>query len=323
MRLPLSKTTSGGMLLVMSRRIVLTIGAILFVSAAVYGLVQFKKNTSPSGHNEKISVVASFYPLGHFAEKVGGEQTAVMTITPAGTEPHDYEPSPQQIASLYQAKLVIANGAGLDPWVINLRTDLEHKGVAVVVMSEHVDLLKSEDEELPADPHFWLDPLLAEREVQAITQAMMKIDTAHKEVYESRGAAYGAELQALHQRYETGLGRCGTRSVVTSHAVFGYLAKQYDLIQISIAGLSPDEEPSTRRLAELVTEIRQKNISHIFFETLVSPKLAETLAKEVGAQTLVFNPLEGLLPDEIAQGKNYISVMQDNLSQLRIALQCT
>lgn len=308
----------------MNRRLFLTIGAVVIVCAVVYGLIQFNQGSSPSlGQDERISVMASFYPLGHFAEMIGGEHSRVTIITPPGAEPHDYEPTPQQIAALYQAKLVIANGAGFDPWLIDLRDDLEQKGVAMVVMSEHVDLLQSTDEELSADPHFWLDPLLAERQVQAIARALMGVDPAHAEAYESQGATYGAELQALHQRYATGLDRCATRTVVASHDVFGYLARRYNLEQIAIAGLSPDEEPSTRRLAEIATEARRKNISHIFFETLVSPKLAQTLAEEVGAQTLVFNPLEGLLPEEITDGKNYLSVMDDNLSQLRVALQCT
>jgi zinc transport system substrate-binding protein len=189
-------------------------------------------------------------------------------------------------------------------------------------MSDHFQLLPGADGETQTDPHFWLDPVLAQEEVQIIRDALIKVDPANAQYYDKNAEGYISQLQALDKKYQDGLASCALKDVVTSHAAFGYLAKRYNLNQIAISGLSPDQEPSSSQMVEIAREAKQKNVKVIFFETLVSPKLAETIAREIGAQTAVFNPLEGLTDQEIKEGKNYISVMEDNLNNLRTALQC-
>ncbi|HLD21309.1 MAG TPA: zinc ABC transporter substrate-binding protein [Patescibacteria group bacterium] len=286
--------------------------------------------------SEKLNVVASFYPLAHFAEQVGGSFISVNTITPLGVEPHDFEPTPQDIASINTAQVFLFQGAGLDPWAEQIQNDVAHAGVAVVEMTEKVPLLtasgeehahegEEEDFEHAAgeyDPHTWLDPLTAVQEVEAIRDALKQADPEHAATYDANAQAYIVQLQQLHDAYQQGLDLCRFREIIVSHNAFQYLAKQYAITTIPIAGITPDQEPSPRAIAELSTLAKEKGIKYIFFETLASPKIAETIATEINAQTLVLNPIEGLTPEEVQSGKTYISVMQDNLQNLRTAMEC-
>lgn len=280
-------------------------------------IVSFFSSFAPPAPQErgKISVVASFYPLAEFARQVAGERADVVNLVPAGVEPHDFEPSPKDIAVIYGAKLFLFNGAGLDAWTERLRSDMEARGVRVVDMARTINTFSD-------DPHFWLDPVLAAREVEAIRDILIEIDPAGEDGYRARAERYLAELAALDRAYREGLASCAQREVVTSHAAFGYLAKRYNMSVVSIAGLSPEEEPSPRKLAEVATLVRERGIRYIFTETLASPKLAQTIASETGAGTLVFSPLEGLTEEEINSGENYISIMEANLKNLRTALVC-
>jgi zinc transport system substrate-binding protein len=294
------------------KQTLLTIGG-LIIALLLAGLIYTKATNNKS--DNKLTVVGSFYPLAHFAQQVGGDKVNVVNITPAGSEPHDFEPSPRDLAAIQSAGLFLFNGLGLDSWATKIKTNLQNSGLTAIDMSKVVDTVDN-------DPHFWLNPVQAKQEVQAIVNGLTNVDVANTELYRSNADAYIAQLDQLDSDYRTGLANCRTREVVTSHAAFGYLAREYGLTAHAIAGLSPEAEPSAQQLSELATLVRERNIGYIFFETLASPKLAETLANEVGAQTLVFNPLEGLTNQEIAEGKTYISVMRENLANLRTALAC-
>lgn len=294
------------------------------MSIVVIVLYSGEKNNSGQ-FGTTIKVTASFYPLAEFAKQVGGDLVEVVNITPAGIEPHDFEPTPKDVAALFSSKVFIFNGTGFDPWAEKLKPDLEQKGVRTIDMSEYVDLIASEEnpeeaEEL--DPHFWLDPVLAQKQIEGIRDALVRVDPSSSSEYTNNATRYIEQLSILDDKYKNGLASCEIRDAVASHAAFGYLAKRYNINVISIAGISPEEEPSPKRMAEIAQLAKQKNIKHIFFETLVSPKLSETIAREIGAETLVFNPLEGLTNEEVATGEDYISVMEKNLANLRKALLC-
>ena len=296
------------------------IGTIILVGIVAIVFYGAQKNKSEQT-STTIKVMASFYPLAEFAKQVGGDRVEVVNITPAGAEPHDFEPTPKDVAALFSSKVFIFNGTGFDPWAEKLKPDLEQKGVRTIDMSEHVDLIASEEkhenEENPEeaeelDPHFWLDPVLAQKEVEVIRDALVRVDPSNNSEYTNNAAHYIEQLSILNDKYKNGLASCEIRDAVASHAAFGYLAKRYNINVVSIAGISPEEEPSPKRMAEISQLAKQKNIKYIFFETLVSPKLSETIAREIGAETLVFNPLEGLTNEEIGTGENYISVMEKN-----------
>jgi len=266
---------------------------------------------------ERINVVTSFYPLYEIARQVGGEYVEIRNLVPPGAEPHDFELTPKDINSLYDADILLINGVGFEVWLDKVIPELQKSGVKIVDVSKTIgDLITG------SDPHIWLDPTQYIKEVAAVEQALSSVDPSHKNYYESRAQNFNTELSALDQNYTTGLQNCSTREFVTNHAAFSYLAKRYNLQMISITGFSPDAEPSPRDLAGLTDLLKQKGTKYVFVETLVSPKIGEILASEVGAQTLVLNPLESLSDEDLAAGKNYVSVMYDNLKNLQIAMDC-
>ena len=284
------------------------------------------QSAGPSG---KLLVVTSFYPLYEFTREVAGPSAQVVSLVPSGAEPHNWEPSPQDLRRIRDARLFIYNGAGFEPWVAKLVQDAALSGTLMVRASEGIPLLpagSSSDEgardHAAPDPHVWLDPLLAESMVETIRTALVKVDAAHAVPYTENAQAVTAKLQALHEAFETGLRHCARREVVTSHAAWAYLAKRYGLTVVPVMGLALESEPSPAQLASIVRFARDRHVKYVFFETLASPKLAETLAREVGAKTLVFNPVEGVTREEAAAGRGYIALMNANLENLRIALEC-
>lgn len=310
----------------MNNKFKLRIGAVVVVVLLlVTGIIIFTKNNDGSRSESKTNVVASYYPLYNFAKNIGGDRVQVTNITPAGSEPHDYEPSPQQLVAAYESDVFIYNGGTFEPWVDKFVLDYKHVKVSG---GSGVDLIDGYDEETSElssevkDPHFWLDPVLARQIVNNIRDGLIKADVGSKDYFTNRAKEYDDKLAQLDQEFKAGLANCDSRSAITSHAAFGYLAKRYNLDIISIAGISPDEEPSPARLAELTQVVKDKNIKYVFFENLVSPKLAETIATETGAKTALFNPIEGISDEEEKQGKDYLSIQRENLQNLRTALSC-
>jgi zinc transport system substrate-binding protein len=263
-------------------------------------------------------VVAAFYPLAFAAERVGGDAVDVANLTPPGAEPHDVELSARDVERVRGADVVFYLGAGFMPALEDAVAGADGEAVDLLagfelregVEDEHTDE-EHEGEEL--DPHVWLDPVRFRRLVTRIGATLERPDAA---------GALAAELTSLDREFRTGLRSCERREIVTSHAAFGYLAERYGLEQIAITGVSPEAEPTARDLEAVVDEVREHGATTIFFETLVSPRLAQTVAREVGAETAVLNPLEGLTEDERERGENYVSVMRSNLAALREALDC-
>ncbi len=302
--------------MVMARASLFVAGVVLLTLSGM-AACRPSETTAPG----RLPVIGTFYPFFEAAAQVGGTNASVRNLTPPGTEPHDYEPTPRDVVSLNQARIVVFDGAGFEPWLGRVIPDLQSQGAVLVDASQHVDLIQMTEggTRLP-DPHFWLDPVLMQRIVLAVRDAYVQVDPGKQSVYTENAGRYVAELQALDEKYRQGLLNAPLRTIVTSHAAFAYLARRYGLEVINIAGLDPEQEPSPQQLAAITRMVRAQGIKYIFFETLVSPRLAETIARETGAQTLVLNPVEGLTEAEIKQGKNYISVMEDNLTNLKLAL---
>ncbi len=300
------------------------VGVIIGVTGIVLaGYYMSGRNVVVAPSNNAVSVVTSFYPLYFFASEIAGNSAEVYTITPAGAEPHEYEPTTQDMVKMQKSDLVILNGGGLEPWGDDVRSSLSGSSPRVITLGATLaDRQFMEDGTLVQDPHVWLSPVLVKEEVKEILAGFIAVDPARAGMYEKNAAALLEKLDALDTDFKNGLAQCARRDIVTSHAAFSYLAAAYGLQQVPIAGLSPEGEPSPRQLAGVADFIRKNKITHIFFESLVSPKFSDTLAQEVGVKTLVLNPLEGLTRDEIAAGKTYLTEMRLNLAHLRIALQC-
>jgi zinc transport system substrate-binding protein len=290
------------------------------VAALMVGSVAACGGSDPGGG---MSIVAGFYPLQFVAERVGGAQVRVSNLTQPGAEPHDLELSPRQVGEISDATLVLYLH-GFQPAVDEA---VAQAGSTALDVSGAVPLLPAtaghgEDEGAPGatDPHVWLDPTRLATIADALAQRLAELDPEGAAGYRERATGLRADLTALDGEYAEGLGDCERREVVVSHAAFGYLADRYDLRQIPITGLSPDTEPTPGQLAAAAEEAREVGATTIFFETLVSPAVAQAVAEEVGAGTAVLDPIEGLEP---GSGDDYLSVMRANLATLRPALGCS
>ncbi|MBG6099999.1 metal ABC transporter substrate-binding protein [Micromonospora vinacea] len=279
---------------------------------------------------QRVDVVAAFYPLQFLAERIGGDAVRVTNLAKPGAEPHDLELNPSQVGQVSDAELIVYL-KGFQPAVDDaVAQNGGDRAFDVTTVQPLLDASAGghdhEGEEGHAeesggkDPHVWLDPSRLAGIGDQLAQRLGKADPDHAADYTARATALRADLTTLDGEFKNGLATCQRREIVTSHAAFGYLADRYQLDQVGITGLSPDVEPSPQRLAHVIEEAKEHQASTIFFETLVSPKVAETIAGQVGAKTAVLDPIEGL-----AAGSNgdYLSVMRTNLRTLQTALSCS
>src|SRR2546421_1364342 len=264
-----------------------------------------------SGAKGKTTVAAAFYPLAYAAEQVGGAKVDVRNLTPPGAEPHDIELTPRDVGRLQQADVVLYLSHGFQPAVEQAVAGARGKRVDVLA---GLGLRRGVgDEAGKSDPHVWLDPVLYARIVRRIGAVLGE---------PARAAALARRVLALDGDYRRGLAHCARRDFVTSHAAFGYLAARYGLHQIPITGIDPESEPSPQRLRRLIALVRREHVTTVFFERLVSPRLAETVARDAGAKVSVLDPIEGLTPAEQSRGDTYLTIMRRNLQELRSALGC-
>jgi len=263
------------------------------------------------------SVVAAFYPFAYVAERVAGEHADVVNLTAPGTEPHDLELTPRQVAEIAQTDVVVYE-PGFQPAVDD--------AVAQNAQGEVVDVTRA----VPLtpggaahgrDPHIWQDPTKLAAVARAVARTLERADPRHAADYRRNASDLVGDLRALDRQFRRGLAHCRIRTFVTSHAAFGHLAGRYGLRMVPIAGISPDVEPSPARLAQLKRLVRTEHVTTIFTETLASPAIARTLADEVGVRTAVLDPVEGLSAQ--AAGDGYLSLMRANLAALRKANGCT
>ncbi|HEV7885935.1 MAG TPA: zinc ABC transporter substrate-binding protein [Acidimicrobiales bacterium] len=245
----------------------------------------------------KRNVVAAFYPLAEAARRVGGDAVRVVDLTPPNVEPHDLEPTSKQVDRIEAADVVVEMGNSFQPAVSRAAERAEGRAVRI---------------EFPAnDPHIWLDPVRMQGIVDQVAAALKDVPGSVE-----RAAAFKQELAALDVQFRAGLAECERTTLVTAHEAFGWLAKRYGLTQEAIAGFSPDAEPDPRKLAELADLVKRTGTTTVFTESLVSPKVAEALARETGARTDVLDPMESGAPGA------YVAVMQANLQRIRAALSC-
>lgn len=294
----------------------------------------------PATTGDTLDVIVAFYPLQFAAERVGGAEAQVTNLTQPGAEAHDVELTPRQIASLSEADVVIYE-KGFQPAVdtaieqirparvLDITTVVDLHSLTETGDHDHGADPEHEADDEPgedahdhsgADPHVWLDPTNMITISDSLAEIMSRAQPGKEEVFRTNAATLNGELTALDESFRTGLQTCARNEFVVSHAAFGYLADRYDLTQISLRGLSPDAEPSPARIAEVQELARERGITTIFYETLVSPAVAESVAGDLGLKTDVLDPLEGLT--ESSRGDNYLEVMNANLTALKAANAC-
>ncbi|MFF9847834.1 metal ABC transporter substrate-binding protein [Streptomyces litmocidini] len=285
-------------------------------------------DAADKGSDGKLDVVASFYPMQYLAEQIGGGHVAVNTLTRPGVEPHDLELKPRQIGELGEADVILYL-KGIQPAVDDAiaqagvkntvdaatLTELEEHGTEVG--HDHGGE-EAHEGEAGADPHIWLDPVKYAEVAQGVGSALEKADPDHAADYKKNTEALVKKLGDLDTAFETGLKNTATKTFITTHSAFGYLAERYGLDQEGISGVDPESEPSPARIKELQDIAAKDKVSTVFFETLASDKTAKTLAGDAGLKTDVLDPLEGITKQ--SRGDDYIEVMQSNLAALKKAL---
>jgi zinc transport system substrate-binding protein len=265
------------------------------------------------------SVTAAFYPLQFVADRVGGDLVSVTNLTQPGVEPHDLELAPQDLGTLADADLALYL-EGFQPAVDDAVAQKTHGQVLDVSDAADLTLTYPSGDDSFTDPHFWLDPMRVADVADAVAVELSKLDPPAEATFEANAADLRRELEDLDADFRKGLADCERRQLVTSHTAFGYLADAYDLEQVGLTGLTPESEPNPQELAEVTDFVRDNDVKTIFYETLVSPDVAETVAAATGARTDVLDPVEGL--SDASQGDDYLQVMESNLANLEKGLPC-
>jgi zinc transport system substrate-binding protein len=297
-------------------RTILSLGLVLFLGGSC--------SDGAARSDERVSVVASFYPLRFVAERLGGACVTVTDLTPPGVEPHDLELTPDAVESIATADVVLYLGGGFQPAIEDAIQDASGEIVDLLAVTSTEPAKGEEAEEgRTVDPHVWLDPRRFDAIVAATADALERTIGAGSCDVSSAAEQLRSELAELDDDFRATLERCDRDVLVTNHDAFGYLASAYGLRQEAIAGLEPEGEPSARRLAELKDLVEREGVTTILTEELVAPDVAETLAAEAGVDTAVLFTIEGLTDEEAAAGDDYLSLMQQNLETLRVALGCS
>jgi zinc transport system substrate-binding protein len=274
----------------------------------------------------QLKLVASFYPLQWVTARISGQDVA--SLTKPGAEPHDLELSPRDVGQVADADLVV--------YVSGFQASVD-RAVADQGGGHSLDLRPSARLDLhytpieggqavsggggATDPHFWLDPLRLRSVSDAVATRLASIDPRHATVFRTNAAALDRDLAALDKELSTGLANCANPELVTSHNAFGYLAERYGLHQVGITGLTPDSEPAPGDLAKVAAFVSDHHVRTVYYETLVSPAVAKTIAAETGARTAVLDPIEGLTAH--SAGHDYLEIMRSNLAALRVGQPCT
>ncbi|WEV45125.1 zinc ABC transporter substrate-binding protein AdcA [Streptococcaceae bacterium ESL0687] len=280
-----------------------------------------------SGDKDKLVITASFYPVYAFTKEIVGDAGEVKLLVPAGSEPHDYEPSARDLADISKSDAFIYHNDNMETWVKKAQDNWKKSDLKLINATKDILLLPDDgsshdhdhsgsDHKHEYDPHTWTSPYMAIKEVENIEQQLVTLYPDQADKFKENASKYLKKLKALDSEFTEKLGQAQQKNFVTQHSAFRYLALDYGLNQIPISGLNPDKEPSAARLAELKKYVSENDIKYIYFEDNTSDKFAKTLAKEAKVQVASLNPLESLTDKDLKEGKDYISVMKENLASL-------
>lgn len=289
---------------------------------------------------EKPRVIVSTFSLLESARAVGADEIDVQSIVPLGSDTHMFSPNPKQVAEISNASLFVYNGAGFETWAESLKNTLP-KTTHVLDMSQHVTLQKNEEEHHDEhgeeaehtaheaehhhgvyDPHYWLDIDNMIKMTQSFEAEFSKLLPSKAALFHKNSAAYISELQKLKSEYTSGLKECKNRTLISNHDAFGYLARSNKLENVSVIGLSSDEQPSAATVASMIDVVKDHGMKTIFFEELINDNVSQTIAKETGAVAVALQPLENISEDELKSHQTYLTIMRENLKKLKTAMEC-
>ena len=299
--------------------------AVLVVASfvAIYEFGPFRSSSSANGQGNMLNVLATFYPIYDFTKNVGGDKVSLNLLVPETVDVHGFDPAPSSILQVAGADLLIYNGAGLEPWIPQVVSAANNPKLVVVDTSQGITLLpvppQFQKENRTVDSHIWLDPVLAKRQVNNILQGLIRADPADQQYFTANARDYEAKLDYLNSQIVNATADVKTRFFVTFHEAFAYFAKEYNLTQIPIAGPF-QEEPTTGDIQKVIDAIHQYHLRYVGYESLESPAISQAISSETNATLILMNPIEGLTEQDQVAGKTYLILMQEDLTNIVLAL---
>lgn len=296
---------------------------IVFLFFAVFKDRQKAKNDS-----EKIIVVATLFPLYDFAKNIGQDKAEVSLLLPPGVESHNFEPKPADIAKINEADIFIYTGKFMEPWIEDVLKGISNKNIKIIDSSlglKTIPVISPDKNESAGaiDPHVWLNFDNDKAIIQAIADAFSEKDRLNQEFYRQKAAEYKNKLSLLDAAYKSSLSNCASTEIIYGgHYAFGYLASRYNLKYVAAQGVSPDAEPTAKDLIQLIEQIKKDNVKYVFYEELTTPKIAQAIAGETEAKTLILNAAHNLTKEDFENNILFLSIMEENLANLKIGLQC-
>ena len=291
----------------------------------------------PEACAEQYSVMTTIFPLTEFAQAVGGDRVKVTQLLPPGAEAHTWEPKPSDVVKLSRADVFIYIGSEMEPWVSGILKTIENPKVVIIEASQGLPLLRADQTDVEGekhhhciesthgrfDPHIWLNFDYDQKIVDKITAGLSERDPEGILYFQKNAEVYKSRLRNIDLRYRKELGDCSSKKIfLGSHGAFAYLAQQYGLTQIPLYGISPNAEPTPKKMAEVITVAKHYQAKAIYYEELVSDKLAKTIAQEAGAKTLVISTGENLTKKQIEAKVSFLALMEQNLENLKYGLSC-
>ena len=287
--------------------------------------------------NQKLQVFTTIYPLAYFTEVIGDQYVDVSSILPAGSDPHNFEPTSKTMVDIAEADLFVFNGAELEVFAGKISSSLSNTDVTILEAADGIELGEahseeehhdhSEDEEGheghnygDIDPHIWLDPQYAVEMAENIKEALVTLQPEQENDFEDNYQALKERLLSLDEQFQEQLSQTKRKEIVVTHAAYGYWEERYGLEQIAITGISPSDEPSQKKLEEIIEFVKENAIEYILFEQNIRPKVAEVIQKEAGVDVLSLHNLSVLTEEDIEQKEDYFSLMEKNLVVLKKAL---
>lgn len=303
--------------------------ALVLIIAVLFITTGCGKNASDNAiiqeDKGKLKIFTSFYPMYFITEQIAQDKAEIINMIPAGVEPHDWEPTLKMMAQLQESDIFIYNGAGMETWAESVIKNMDASRTEIVEASKGIELIRGEEDEDDDhgdyDPHVWVSPMNLKKQALNVLNALIEKDSSNEEYYRANYDKLAARLDELDNDIREAAKDFKANIIVTSHEAFGYFAKEYGLKQIPIRGISPQQEVSTKKLGEIVEICRENNIRYIFAEKFVNPNYSKTIANEIGGEVLMLNAAHGLTKEEMDSGVDYITIMYENLENLKKALQ--
>ncbi|MCX8026830.1 MAG: zinc ABC transporter substrate-binding protein [Thermodesulfovibrionales bacterium] len=305
---------------------------VIFILIIVLLTACFGCKKQEANDTKKMRIITTLFPLYEFSKEIAGQNAIVELLLPAGSEPHSFEPKPMDIARLNNSDIFVYTGRFLEPWVDRLLKAIDNKNLIVIDASRGTTLLTikqhshkhdNNPHHSDVDPHIWLDIRNAMKMVDNIYEGIVQKEPLNQDFYKKNADRYKAILSDIDSNYEKTLSSCPKKTIISGgHHSFGYLAKRYNLHFYSAYGISPDSEPSPKTLATLSSIVKKEGLRYVVFEEMIMPRVANTIARETGAQVVLLRAGHNLEVDEFKKGKTFVSVLNDNLDVLKKVLQC-